>query len=105
MALDEVMKLKGAQFAVEFDAQGTMTGAQGELREDLATLIARFAHANIEVAKSLAEDYTVMGGVGIEYPTAFGLIGRKRASFARKNRSVMLLVDEMDLNEVIKGSW
>ena len=105
MALDEMMQIKGVQAAVEFDPQGRLTGAKGDLPDELATLLAGFAHLNIQVAKSLAEDYTVMGGVGIEYPTAFGLIGRKRASFTRGNRAMLLLIEQIDFNEIIKGSW
>lgn len=105
MALDELMQIKGVQAAVEFDPQGKLTGAQGDLPHELATLLAGFGHLNIQVAKSLAEDYTVMGGVGIEYPTAFGLMGRKRASFVRGNKAILLLVEQVDFNEIIKGSW
>jgi len=105
MALDELMKFKGVQVAVQFDAQGKLTEALGDIPDELATLMARFSYVNMQIAKSQADDYTVMGGVGIEYPTAFGLLGRKRASFTRGNRAIMLLIDEADFNEIIKGSW
>jgi len=105
MAFDDLMQIKGVQAAVEFDSQGKVTGVQGDFPPDLATLFAGFGHLNMQVAKSLAEDYTVMGGVGIEYPTAFGLMGRKRASFVRGNKAIFVLVDQVDFNEIIKGSW
>ena len=105
MALDELMKLKGVQVAIEFDAHGKLTEVNGDMSGELANLLARFAHLNMQIAKSQAEDYTVMGGVGIEHPTGFGLIGTKRSSFTRGNKAVLLLSQETDFNELIKNSW
>lgn len=105
MALDELMKLKGIQVAVEFDAQGKLIEISGDMSNELANLLARFSHLTMQVAKSQAEDYTVMGGVGIEHPTGFGFIGTKRSSFTRGNKGVLLLSEEADFNEIIKNSW
>lgn len=110
MTVEELMKIKGAQAVIQFDAQGRVTERKGEiagveLSDELASLLARFFHLNMLVAKSQVEDYTVMGGVGLEYPTAFGLITSTLVVFTRGNKAVVLNREQVDYNEVIKGSW
>lgn len=105
MALDELMKFKGVQFAVEFNAQGNLSEVKGDVTEELATFMASVSQLAMQVAKSQAEDYTVMGGVGIEHPTGFGFLGTKRSSFTRGNKAALLLNEEADFNEIIKNLW
>lgn len=105
IALDHLMRINGVKASLNFDSKGTLLQVEGDIPNHLARLLAKLCHANMKIVKSQTEDYTVMGGVGLEHAAGFGVIGSTKTVFTKGNRVILLENDKIDFNEVIKELW
>ena len=88
------------------DRTHTITEFSGtEIPERLRGLLAKGCVANMNVLNAQADDYTTLGGVGIERVTTFGVLASLRSVFVRKNRAVVIESAHADFNQAVKANW
>lgn len=105
-AVADETRLQGFETSMTWDKTHTITEFSGtEIPERLRGLLAKGCVANMNVLNAQADDYTTLGGVGIERVTTFGVLASLRSVFVRKNRAVVIESAHADFNQAVKANW